>query len=556
MNSVANVLFTQTVIDAVANGKGFKFVVLLICNYLGFLLVLLLLKSLYDILYNEKKNAEIQLKINLEVYNKILGTDYKFFDDPDFYNNFTWAINEYAAKSAMAYNTLMNFCSAIATIVSMVSIILIIGPWIVLITIIELIITVCFEIKRNKYNINKQERLVPIDRKLGYIHRVFYQREYAADVKSTRLDALLKEKYQTSCNNKLNVIKEFAKKIFIWLYTQNFIGVIYNGIIMAYISYGIIVTQTIAGVGKFMGLLSANNQLMTSLYGFIGIITQVNNLELYAKKIRTFFDLESKIENTNETHIPLLNKPFEIHINAVSFKYTNSDFALKDIEIIAHPGEKIAIVGHNGAGKSTLMKLLLRLYDPNNGYIFFNNEDIRDFSPNVLRKNVGVAFQSTNIYAMSLADNLRLYNELTEESIAEILNKLKFNKSGNVSNDYINSELTREFDENGIILSGGEMQKIGIGRILYGDFGLLLFDEPSASLDPISEYELTNIIFDKANESTTIFVAHRLSMVRKADKIYVMDHGKICECGTHAELMLKKGTYYEMFKKQAENYVD
>ena len=216
--------------------------------------------------------------------------------------------------------------------------------------------------------------------------------------------------------------------------------------------------------------------------------------------------------------------------------------------------KKVALVGENGAGKTTITKLILRLYDPDQGNILINGKPICEYDLLKLRENIGIAFQTTNVYAMSLADNLKLYRDNDDTQLLNTIKELDLDSIFDKSRSDLQTELTKEFEQDGLILSNGEIQKIGIARILNNSFGLLILDEPSSSLDPIAEYKLTNILYSQANTTTTILIAHRLSMVRDADCIYVLKEGRICENGTHDELMNKKGVYYEMFIKQSKNY--
>ena len=239
----------------------------------------------------------------------------------------------------------------------------------------------------------------------------------------------------------------------------------------------------------------------------------------------------------------------------MAFGYENSDFNIDALNFKIKKGEKVAIVGENGVGKSTLVKLLLRLYDVDSGEIRINGIDIRKYNLNDIRAQIGVAFQNANMYAISFKKNIELYNKVDKKQFNDISKRFEFDKIFKKNNADQNSVISKEFDENGIMLSGGEIQKIGIARLFAGEFGLLIFDEPSSALDPIAEYNMTKMIFDTSNRSTTIMIAHRLSTIRNADKIILIDNGKASEIGTHNELMLKKGKYYEMFVKQAENYV-
>lgn len=555
VNALASVFFTQSVIDAVAHEVSFFEVIIIILRFLFVLLFTLLIQNTFDIFYKEKKSTEIQLNLNQDIYRQILSTDYKYFDDPEFYNNYTLTVNEYSNKSREAVELIINILKSLSTIISMGSVIIVLGPWLVVITVIEMIITVFIETQKNNVNIDKRMKSLAFDRKLGYVHRVFYQREYAADIKVTKLKNYLIALYRESGKSKIGIIKAYAGVLFRWLFTQNCIGIVYNASIMIYISYGLLVSKKIIGVGKFMSLITANTQLMQSMYGVFGLFSQANNLSLYAEKIKLFFESESSIENSIKGDDELgLVFPFKLELNNVSFHYPNSNFGINNISFSIDPGEKVAIVGENGAGKTTITKLIMRLYDPDKGGIFINDKSICDYNLSKLREKIGIAFQATNVYALSLADNLNLYRENSDAELLNTIKELDFDNIFDKSRGDLRIELTKEFEQNGLMLSNGEIQKIGIARILNNNFGLLILDEPSSSLDPIAEYKLTNILYSQANKTTTILIAHRLSMVRGADCIYVLKDGEICESGTHDELMKKRGMYYEMFIKQSENY--
>ncbi|PWM72481.1 MAG: ABC transporter ATP-binding protein [Oscillospiraceae bacterium] len=555
VNALASVFFTQSVIDAVAHEVSFFEVIIIILRFLFVLLFTLLIQNTFDIFYKEKKSTEIQLNLNQDIYRQILSTDYKYFDDPEFYNNYTLTVNEYSNKSREAVELIINILKSLSTIISMGSVIIVLGPWLVVITVIEMIITVFIETQKNNVNIDKRMKSLAFDRKLGYVHRVFYQREYAADIKVTKLKNYLFALYRESGKSKIGIIKAYAGVLFRWLFTQNCIGIVYNASIMIYISYGLLVSKKIIGVGKFMSLITANTQLMQSMYGVFGLFSQANNLSLYAEKIKLFFESESSIENSIKGDDELgLVFPFKLELNNVSFHYPNSNFGINNISFSIDPGEKVAIVGENGAGKTTITKLIMRLYDPDKGGIFINDKSICDYNLSKLREKIGIAFQATNVYALSLADNLNLYRENSDAELLNTIKELDFDNIFDKSRGDLRIELTKEFEQNGLMLSNGEIQKIGIARILNNNFGLLILDEPSSSLDPIAEYKLTNILYSQANKTTTILIAHRLSMVRGADCIYVLKDGEICESGTHDELMKKRGMYYEMFIKQSENY--
>ena len=242
--------------------------------------------------------------------------------------------------------------------------------------------------------------------------------------------------------------------------------------------------------------------------------------------------------------------PYEITFQNVVFEYDKGKPVLNNVNIHINAGEKIAIVGKNGVGKSTLIKLLLRLYDPTDGYIKVNGIDIKKYDTKEYRKYIGTVFQDSNVYAFSIKENLDIYSEHQKDGISFTIDKVRLTQQ--LQNH--ESELTKEFSDNGIVLSGGEIQKLAIARILDGEFGLLLFDEPSSALDPIAEEQVMKLIYNMASTTTTIVIAHRLSSIRDMDRILVVDNGMIIEEGNHNQLMDTKGLYYQMWNTQAEKY--
>ena len=253
-----------------------------------------------------------------------------------------------------------------------------------------------------------------------------------------------------------------------------------------------------------------------------------------------------------------LEQPIEtIAIENVKFSYANSKKpVLNGISLQINVGEKVALVGYNGAGKSTLIKLLLRLYDPDEGQIKINGIDIRDLDLDEYRNRFSVVLQNYQLYATTLAENVLMmpYNKNDREIVYKALRKVGLNRITEKSENDINTQITREFDDAGILLSGGEKQKIAISRIFASPKEVLVLDEPSASLDAISEYSINQTILQEAKSKMLIFISHRLSTVQTVDKIYMFADGKIVEQGSHSELMRQNGRYAKMFNIQADKY--
>jgi ATP-binding cassette subfamily B protein len=223
------------------------------------------------------------------------------------------------------------------------------------------------------------------------------------------------------------------------------------------------------------------------------------------------------------------------------------------------PGEKIAIIGENGAGKTTFIKRLLRLYDVTDGRILYGGRDIRDFSIHEYRQMIGAVLQDYQIYAATIGENIKM-DMVDTDGDTDILERALdhvdlMNKYGKLASG-LQTELTREFAEDGTVFSGGESQKVAISRLFAKseDLPIAILDEPSSALDPVAEYNLNLAMAEKAANSMIIFISHRLSTTRDADKIYMFADGRIIEQGRHDELMAQEGRYAEMFEKQAHYY--
>lgn len=221
-----------------------------------------------------------------------------------------------------------------------------------------------------------------------------------------------------------------------------------------------------------------------------------------------------------------------------------------------HPYEKVAIVGYNGAGKTTLIKLLMRLYDPTEGGIYIGDTNIKEYDVEKYRKEFAAVFQDYQIFAATLGENVVMdyVKEQEKEKVQSALLHSSFDDKLKKLPLGINTPLTKEFEKDGVDLSGGEKQKVAIARAFYKDSHYAVMDEPSSALDPIAEYKLNQNMMEIAKNRTVIFISHRLSTTVMADKIYMFERGEIIEQGSHSELMALDGKYAEMFKKQAINY--
>ena len=246
----------------------------------------------------------------------------------------------------------------------------------------------------------------------------------------------------------------------------------------------------------------------------------------------------------------------KIEFRNVSFSYKDKEI-IHDMSLEIIGGKTYALVGHNGAGKSTIIKLLMRFYDPTSGAIYLNGRDIKEYNLQKYRRLFATAFQEQQIFAMSVKDNV-LMRKTTNEDDGVVIEALKlagvYDKVQTLKNG-IDTMLTKEFDNDGAVLSGGEFQKIVVARAFVMDSPAKIFDEPSSALDPISENQLFENIMNNGKGKTMLFISHRLSSVQNADWVFMLENGRVIEEGTHKMLLEQNGVYADMYEKEAVNYM-
>lgn len=547
------VYFPKQVVDMLGQGRSFYQValyatVISAINY-GIIILPLLTYS-----YFEKKKTGMRLALKRDIYLKARALDYQYIDHPEYYDKYTWAIDEYNKQAEASLDLLRQFLTLAASLGVLYTLIIKTAPWILALDFLQLFFHNRIFHYENKLGIEYQGALLPFRRRFDYFHRIFYQKDYAADLKSSALAPLILEKYDQGRDQYVDTVGKYSKKISFYGLLHETTFCLTEFIIILLLIHAI-ATGRIVEVGLYITMILAFYRADEKLVFMIQTFAQARGLALNSQKIQEFFAIESEIEKEIDPEaLTAAPGPFSLDFSQVDFGYENSDFAISDLNLSVPAGAKIAIVGENGAGKSTLLKLILRLYDVSSGQVMINGIDIRQYDIQKLRQLMGVAFQNSNIYALSYAENLQLYGERTQADLEAITGSLDLDKVLDKNQADFTTEITREFSDSGIMLSGGEMQKMAIARIMGGGFGLLLLDEPSSALDPLSEYKLTKLLLGEANQTTTIIVSHRLSTVREADTILLMSDGKIKEKGSHDELMAMDGIYAEMFTKQSELY--
>lgn len=535
----------QAVIDKIQTGRTYIEALTTGLVYMTIALFFSLLKSAFEDLYLRWKKQDVEGHVEREIYKKALQTDFKHFDKPEYFDSYKLTTEEFATQSSAMMENLFSILREVSKFIVYGALIATQGPVLFLIVFFCACFVAYAQIYWSKISVERETLMVNERRKADYLRRLFFDQNAIADMHSSKISTPLLGMFDSSVKSRMDIYKKYGSKE---LLIDGLVLIAQVGTTFAvptYVAWGVL-AGNFDSIGVYATLIASSLALKETLNALGWWGSQVSGGIAYAKKVRAFFETESTIESTT-SGISADQGPFSVVLEHVFYHYPNSDFSLKDINLNISEGSRIAIVGENGAGKTSLTKLLLRLYDADSGVIKINGRPIAQYNTSEIRSKIGVAFQNSRLYALSVRENMESYARADSEHLMHTLADVGLDLD-------LNSQVTKEFDESGVVLSGGDTQKLCLTRLMHSDFGLLILDEPSSALDPIAEYNLAKLMFDRS-PTTTVMIAHRLSTVVNADKIYLLSDGRIVEAGTHEQLMNLNGKYAEMFAKQAEGYL-
>lgn len=555
---ILNILFLPFIISAVASNYPIT-KLFLFCGIM--IAVRIVIESFFawrDTIYIPKSDAKIAHGFQCQLYDKAQSVDLICYDDPQFYNNSVWVVNDIDKRAVNVLNSSFGWLGNMLMVVSVITMIVTLEPYLLIFSVLPVIVSFLFNKKINQYNYKYQEANILPERKLGYINKVFTSVLPAKELRlfpriSTPLISLLHKSVYVKKEN----IKKFGGKIAFSYSIVDISSIFLTSVAIFYLSYKALATQNI-DAGMIIALSNSMWQISGRLELLVGFVNEMQKHSMYIENYKNFMAMESEIKQ-NETGKRAANKANSIKLKHVSFKYPNMEkYVLKDVNMEINSGEKVAIVGHNGAGKTTLIKLIMRLYLPQEGNIYLDGEKEEEYNLDSLRGRFGVIFQDFQLYAMTVGENVLMDEDCESEEKKTVIDAA-LKSSGLYDRIYkeknnINTSVLKEYDEEGLILSGGQAQKLAIARIFAKDCGVIIMDEPSSALDPISEHEMHKNMLEAAKDKTVILISHRLWTTKDVDRIYYFENGEIVEEGSHEELMQHNGQYAKMFHIQADKY--
>ncbi|MGN1410179.1 MAG: ABC transporter ATP-binding protein [Eubacteriales bacterium] len=507
--------------------------------------------------YQTVTDKKLQHLMHSELFEQAQKMDLACYDDPKFYNDYVWAMDESKNRAVQVLDDTTRIITYLITISTLVTLMAQVDVVVGIILFIGCIGNAAIWWANDKIYFKRNERTKPYHRKNSYINRVYHLSDYAKELRIGSAGENLKAMYSEGVSGIVEENVKAGKKLYGMDVLSNTIQILARGIPVVMLLF-----KLYGGTAQLGGFVAGINVIWTlnwNMYDLAQQFIRMPDNAQYISKYVKFMSYKPTIVSGEKKAEPLR----EIELKNVTFSYNSVEKSdgevhksLDNVSLKIKQGEKVAIVGYNGAGKTTLTKLLMRLYDPTDGEVLYNGKNLKDYDIPSIREKIGTVFQDYKIFAATIAENV-IGGECTPEmrdTVTDALTKSTFgDKLGSLEKG-MDTELTKEFYDDGVNLSGGEAQKVAIARIFARPYELIIMDEPSSALDPSAEYELNHTILEYAQDKTVVFISHRLSTTRMADRILMFDNGRMIESGSHDELMKMNGKYAEMFRLQAEKY--
>jgi ATP-binding cassette subfamily B protein len=498
---------------------------------------------------------DVQMRIQLMVMEKAASLDLAFYEDPASYDLLRRAQTDSINRPVMMISTAFGLVQTLLTFVTMVAVLLVVSPLLALLALVTPIPAFIADTRYGwrGYNIARWgSRLL---RRMNYLVTLVTTDSYAKEVKLFGLGGYFIDRYRLIARAYYGTQRAQVARRYMTGFAWGNLSTIATSLTYLYVAL-----QAIAGrltLGDLTLYTTAASSVQGSIQGILAGFSGMYEHNLY---LNNLFELMETKPSMQASPSPVkLPQPMrgEIRFDNVTFAYPGAEAnALTDLSFTVKPGETLAIVGRNGAGKTTLFKLICRLYDPNVGRILIDGIDIKDFDPNELRAQIGAMFQDYVTYQATAAENIGLGN------VQDINDRERIEVAGAHAGaaelisglpDGYDTALGKWFDQ-GVNLSGGEWQKVALARAFMRDAKILLLDEPTSALDAQAEYDLFERLRSLTRGRTAVYISHRFSTVRRADRIVFLEHGRLVEEGTHGELMKLNGRYARLFRMQASAY--
>ena len=548
-------VFMRVIVDALDKDLGFDHIFkFILISGAVFLLCAIYTNYVENVVYPLETNRLFG-GVYKKLYAKAKNVELKCYEDSDFYNRYTMAMDGAEEKITAICRGIIGASIGSVAALAVFYLMYDIDHYAMLFILSPLVGNFVFGNLKNKAEFRRYQDQAPNEKVLNYVSRMMYLPDGAKEIRLSEVFELMRKQYKEATDKNVLVAIKYAFANAGWnlLRITFTFTVIFEGVLL-YAIYRNRVTGSIS-LAELTIMTSLMVAMTWILIRVFENIMEIMKNGMFINNLKGFLEYKEVIPEDQDGIMP--DREFEsLEFRNVSFAYKDKE-TIHDLSFKIDKGQTAALVGHNGAGKTTIIKLMLRLYDPTSGVILYNGRDIKQYNLKAYRDIFATTFQDFALFGMTVKDNVLMGRHYEDEDKL-VINALK--KAGVYDKvmtlkDGINSMMTREFDNDGVVLSGGESQKIAVARTFIKYAPMKIFDEPSSALDPIAEYDLFNNIMKEGVEHTMLFISHRLSSVKNCDKVFMLQKGTLIEEGTHKELMKADKSYAQMYKKQAMNYL-
>lgn len=530
------------------------FVVVGLLSLLSFAchLVNILLKNCFY----PRSDLKIQSHFMKMAFRKAREADLECYENAEYYEKYVKALNALKNRPRMVLDSVEMLFGALFGFFALSGTALSMDGFMIFFIGLQIVANFVFARKENCERRAYEVELAEANRQADYVRRVHYLPEYAKELRTTNISDVLFRRFIVATQNGVKVIEKHGLKCAVYrLFVDAVCTRMGYYLVILFAAFRILALKNMMvgdGLMVIMAMFSVTEALLEQENSFF----QLHEHAMYIGDLRDFLSYKPKIQENREG-ADFAGPVKELRVENLSFSYFGSDRkVIDDVSFTIKGGQTVAIVGHNGAGKSTLVKLLMRLYEPTSGTIYLNDRAIGEYRLSAYRDVFSAVFQDFKVFSLTVAENIMLRRTVVgdEPLLSESLRASGMFGPVSALPYGADTMMTREFDEEGVSLSGGQAQKIALSRLYAKNAPIAVLDEPSSALDPIAEYELFENMKRICEGRTVIFISHRLSSAISADVIFMMEHGRIIERGDHESLMRQNGKYAEMFRKQAEKY--
>lgn len=555
VDSLLSVYLLRKLFEYIENGIDYIELVKMVGIICG-LHVIVHINSAFHAYYVRLKKPVIYQSMYRKIIDKASEIELVRYEQPDFYDRFSKSLDECLDKAVDSLIYLTWAVGAFTAVITSSIIIAQVDPVILLFILPPVAVSLMFGVLQNRTELELRKSVTKDKRVTEYVKRVFFEKKYASEIRLYNIKNLLYSKQDEGFKNRTDLNIKYRKRMALYNILSFAVSFVVSSLgCYIYVAYKVKLSQ-VPSMGAYVAVVSTIGFVTGEAIWGIRCFVNSGNSCIYMQNMKDFLEYES--ENRHNGFMKIDGHVGDIVFDDVCFTYEGAaEPVINHLNLHVKKGEKIALVGENGAGKTTLIKLLMGLYPVTEGSVKVDGNDVENLERQDYHNHIGTVFQDFQIFSLSLAENVLMREPQTDEErelIKESLIKAQFGDVLDTLESGIDTMITKEFDENGFVCSGGQAQKIAIARVFAKNPDLVILDEPSSALDPIAEYNMYNNMMQLTQGKTVFFISHRLSSARLADKIYFLEKGHIVEAGTHDELMKLKGKYAQMFVFQAKNY--